>query len=84
MTANTPADSDQPVGSGRVQPVLRRAQRPATPGRLERRRPCWCLVVDRLEVVEDRRLQAPGTQIFGSRVLGVEILPLAGVHARQR
>lgn len=79
MTANTPAASDQPVGSGRVQPVLRRAQRPAAPGRLKWRRPCRHLVVDSLELVEDRRLQALGSQIFGD-----ETLPLAGVHARPR
>lgn len=76
MTATTLADSDQPVGSGRVQPVPRRAQRPATPGRLQRRRPCWRFVVDRLELVEDRRLQALRPQVL--RILA------GGVHARQR
>lgn len=76
MTATTPADSDQPVGSGRVQPVPRRARRPAPPGRLQRRRALRRLVVDRLELVEDRRLQALRLQVL--RILA------GGVHARQR
>ena len=71
----TPAVSGQPVDSARVQPVLRRAQRPATPGLLDRRRPRRRLILDRLELVEDRRLQGLGPQVL--RTLA------GGVHARQ-